>query len=87
NNAQYFKDTNGIIWLRGLIKKAAPHELGTILFILPKDCWPQYRQLHIVCTSPDTSGRIDVHPNGEVQIIRGSDDWICLDNISFRAHM
>jgi hypothetical protein len=93
NPAQYFKDSQGIVHLRGLIKHS---QLGSVrnnefhnnllvLFTLPEGYRPPYRQLHVVCTNVNEVGRIDVLSDGSVTMISGNFGWISLDSISFRA--
>jgi hypothetical protein len=82
NPAGYFKDSMGIVHLRGLVK------LGTIskhIFTLPAGYRPARRELHVACTSPNHSGRVDIRTNGQVVPVAGSNNWISLDGITFRA--
>ena len=80
NPAGYFKDSLGIIHLRGLVKNGS----GTI-FTLPAGYRPAGRELHAVATYPEEMGRIDVLTDGQVFMQKGSNAWISLDGITFRA--
>jgi hypothetical protein len=82
NPAQYRKDGDGVVWLRGLVKGGAA---GSIIFSLPLGYRPTNRQLHGVCTSESVMGRVDVYKDGRVQIVNGSSVWLSLDGIAFRA--
>ena len=62
NSAEYFKDKMGIVHLRGLIKKGTGAHMGT----LPADCSPLRRELHVVSTSPNAAGRVDILADGRV---------------------
>jgi len=82
NRAEYFKDSTGIVHLRGLVKN------GTIkrhIFTLPAGYRPLRRELHVACTYPNHSGRIDILTNGQVLPYAGDKRWICLDGITFKA--
>jgi cytoskeletal protein CcmA (bactofilin family) len=80
NPAGYFKDSLGIIHLRGLVKNGN----GTI-FTLPEGYQPPNRELHGVSTHPNAAGRIDILSDGQIQMIQGNNAWISLDGITFRA--
>ncbi|MGZ5025730.1 MAG: hypothetical protein ACXWE9_01045 [Methylobacter sp.] len=82
NPAQYFKDDNGVVWLRGLVKSGV---VGQPIFVLPEGFRPTYRQLHVVCVNNNTVGRVDITPDGNVWSISGSNGWVSLDSIAFRS--
>lgn len=77
--AGYFRDKNGIVHLRGLVKGGS----GAI-FVLPEGYRPAYREIH-AAVSNNTLGRCDILPDGSVQMVIGQTNWISLDGISFRA--
>jgi hypothetical protein len=82
NPAGYFKDSMGIVHLRGLVR------LGTIrkhIFTLPAGYRPARRELQVACTYPNHSGRVDILANGQVLPYAGDKRWISLDGITFRA--
>jgi hypothetical protein len=85
NPAGYFKDSLGIVHLRGLVKSGEVGGNATI-FTLPAGYRPKKRELRIVCTNADTSGRVDIETNGRV-IPQGNINsvWVSLDGITFRA--
>jgi hypothetical protein len=83
NPPGYFKDSCGIVHLRGLVKSASG--IGKVIFVLPAGYRPAYRQLHVSCTNPNASGRLDVETNGNVLALAGDAGWFSLDGISFRA--
>ena len=80
NPAGYYKDSMGVVHLRGLVKNGS----GTI-FSLPVGYRPEYRELHGVSTNPNVAGRIDIFTNGEVRFEHGDNSWVSLDGITFRA--
>ena len=80
NPAGYFRDKNGIVHLRGLVINGS----SEIIFILPLGYRPSYREIHSVI-SDDIIGRIDILSNGQVLKVKGSNGWISLDGITFRA--
>jgi hypothetical protein len=86
NPVQYWKDSQGIVHLRGLMKGGTPgaNNAGRA-FTLPEGYRPTYRQLHAVCTNNNTLGRVDVLANGNVVVVSGHTSWVSLDSIAFRA--
>ena len=80
NPAGYFKDSLGIIHLRGLVKNGS----GTI-FTLPEGYRPLYQELHSVATNQNEMSRIDILTNGPVCMQKGNNSWLSLDGITFRA--
>ncbi|KAA3660334.1 MAG: hypothetical protein DWQ10_06915, partial [Calditrichaeota bacterium] len=82
NQAAYFKDSMGIVHLRGLVKKGT---IGTHIFILPNGYRPPKRELMVACTHPNIAGRVDIWNDGKVVAQGGSNLWISLDGITFKA--
>ncbi|XHX78800.1 MAG: hypothetical protein RBJ76_02385 [Stenomitos frigidus ULC029] len=81
NPAGYFKDSLGIIHLRGLVKNGS----GTI-FTLPEGYRPAFREVHGVAADPNVAGRVDILTDGQVQqVVPVNGSWISLDGITFRA--
>ena len=88
NPAQYFKDSQGIVHLRGLIKGgtvSVDYNNAGLAFTLPEGYRPPYRQLHGVCTHPNAIGRVDILSDGRVIVQAGNNLWVSLDGISFRV--
>lgn len=84
NTAAYFKDSMGIVHLKGLIKGGAVGN-GRTIFTLPEKYRPAARELHTVHTHDRTLGRVDVHPDGRVSPYQGNSGWFTLDGITFRV--
>lgn len=85
NPAGYFKDSLGIVHLRGLVKGGlVPREI----FVLPVGYRPQHRELRVVCTYNNKAGRVDIlkHNDGRVWALAVDNKWVSLDGISFRAY-
>lgn len=92
NLAGYFKDSNGIVHLRGLVRNGQEDEA---IFTLPPGYTPIRRELRIVATGPGdvNEGRIDIFPDSDshgdrkriVQANKTNKTWVSLDGISFRA--
>jgi hypothetical protein len=80
NPPGYFKDSFGIVHLRGLVRGGA----GTI-FILPVGYRPAFRELQAVQTNNNTIGRLDVLTDGQVFMQNGNNGWFSLDGATFRA--
>jgi hypothetical protein len=81
NDAGYFKDSMGIVHLRGLV---AGGGLNTI-FVLPTGYRPGARQLFVCSTNPNVAGRVDVTTAGEVTVVVGNSGWLSLDGLTFRV--
>jgi hypothetical protein len=82
--AGYYRDSDGIVFLRGLVKSGTS-TLNTNLFILPSGYRPSERLIFLVNNS-DATGRVDVLPTGEVQIALGGNTFLSLSKINFRAN-
>ena len=82
NPPGYFKDSMGIVHLRGLVKSG---RIVTAIFTLPIGYRPEFRNLFAVSTEPNAYARVDVATNGGIVPLTGSPGWISLDGITFRA--
>ena len=83
NPAGYFKDSLGIVHLRGLVKTGT---IATAVFTLPAGYRPAYRQL-MVSISNGAIARLDVDTTGSVIAQTGSNVWFSLDGATFRAEL
>lgn len=83
NPAGYFKDVNGVVHLRGLLKDGV---VGTTsaMFTLPTGFRPATRCLFNI-QSNSALGRCDILATGEVYAYAGNNAWFCLDGITFLA--
>ncbi|MDJ0800359.1 MAG: hypothetical protein QNJ51_26720 [Calothrix sp. MO_167.B12] len=84
NEAGYFKDSLGIVHLKGLVKNG----INTTwpIFILPKGYQPSAREMHTIKTSENDVGRVDIVTDGRILLIEAPDaSWVSLDGITFRA--
>ena len=81
-SAGYFKTTEGIVVLRGLIKNGV---VGATAFILPVGYRPLSTLLFGV-VSNNAVGRVDIGSGGNVvPATPSSNAWVALDSIQFRA--
>jgi hypothetical protein len=87
----YFRDKNGIVHLRGLIKSgdAKFNDTGAnstgLIFILKDKYRPKFTEVH-PAYSNDMLGRCDISPEGYVMAIFGNNGYFSLDGITFRAY-
>jgi len=81
NTAGYFRDKNGIVHLKGVVKDGA----ANAIFTLPTGYRPAAQELQPVQTSPNAIGRCDIKTDGTVEKNAGSTTWFSLDGITFRA--
>jgi hypothetical protein len=82
NTASYRKTSEGVVVLRGLVKRTGTPAAYDIIGILPEG----YRPTGILIFqngSNSAVGRVDVYPDGRVLFIYGSASWFSLDDISF----
>lgn len=88
NEGHYFKDSQGIVHLRGLVRNPSIagniSVNGQLICTLPGGYRPLQREL-FVSFSMDLAARIDVLPSGQVYVITGQAGWITLDGMTFRA--
>ena len=99
NLCGYFKDSMGIVHLRGLVKNGS---VAKAIFTLPAGYRPARRELQAAITSnkkvvkpnqqptgdlvTNVAGRVDVLPTGDVFAHSTvNPDWLSLDGITFRA--
>jgi len=81
NPPGYFKDKNGVVHLRGLIRNGG---FGQPAFNLPDGYRPAFHEIYAVL-SADKIGRCDILANGNVIPGNGDLRWFSLDGITFRA--
>ena len=90
NKAGYFKDSLGIVHLRGKVtrkKYEKDSPLNKIIFVLPGDYKPSATEIHAVKTSQDAVGQVDINLSGSIVFALEQRDltWLSLDGITFRA--
>ncbi|NOV28012.1 hypothetical protein E5S69_31495 [Cupriavidus necator] len=81
NNAGYYKDLSGVVHLRGMVKSGV---IGNAVFNLPAGYRPANEEL-FVAISNGALGRVDIYPSGDVGATSGSNSWLSLDGMTFRA--
>ena len=81
NNAGFYKDRQGIVHLRGLLKSGT---LTLPAFVLPAGYRPVAQEF-FATVSNFAFGSIYIEPNGNVSPYNGSNVFIGLDGITFRA--
>ena len=90
NPPSYFKDSCGVIHLRGVIKNpkaVSASNKNQNVAVLDEGYRPQYRELFSVATQPSgATGRVDVTANGIIAVIVGNNTWVSLDGLTFRAY-
>ncbi|MEZ4429523.1 MAG: hypothetical protein R3A51_17760 [Nannocystaceae bacterium] len=84
NQAGYYRDRQGVVHLRGLVRSGAVGWEATI-FWLPEGYRPALRELHTTATNPNQFARVDITPDGRVIPCHADPGWVSLDGISFRV--
>ena len=90
NPPSYFKDSMGIVHLRGMVRGGT---LRNTIFTLPAGYRPINRELFLVASAMPSAaatngsgfGRVDVANDGQIIAWEGNNDWLSLDGITFRA--
>lgn len=90
NPPTYFKDSLGIVHLRGMVRGGT---LRNTIFTLPAGYRPINRGLFLVASAMPSAGatngsgfgRVDVANDGQVTAWEGTNEWLSLDGITFRA--
>lgn len=85
NTPGYWKDSMGVVHLRGLVKNGT---FNTNLFLLPAGYRPAKREVLPAASwsgSAMVLGRLSVYATGEVIPVVGGAGWFSLDGATFRA--
>ena len=82
-NAGYWKDSHGVVHLRGLVKSGGT---ASTIFTLPAGYRPAANELFLVAsgTTP-TFAQIAIDTAGGVVFLNGSNGYVSLSGITFRA--
>lgn len=81
STTSYTKTTGDVVFLKGVIKDGTA-ATGTVLFNLPEGYRPTSRLVFQTDTSGPAPSRVDVYPNGNVVLEKGS-SYVVLDGIRF----
>jgi len=82
---QYSKSSvDNVVTLKGLIRNDAAPSFGNAMAVLPVGSRPKSRIL-MTTVSNGSYSRIDILPDGQIQILSGSNGWLSLDGINFKA--
>lgn len=85
NTAQYTKNADGVVSLRGLIKSGTATS-GTVIFTLPAGYRPSTNIICSQVSSPDSFARVDISSVGQVILREGvSNGWLSLAGCDFLA--
>jgi hypothetical protein len=86
SSPQYTKGSDNIVRLKGLIKGGST-AYGTVVANLPAGYRPKERTLLAALCNPQVYCRIDVLPNGNVELYLANSGWTALDNVVFLAEL
>ncbi|WP_044480729.1 hypothetical protein [Paenibacillus antibioticophila] len=85
--AQYYKDSNGVVCIRGFVKDGTT---SGVLFVLPEGYRPDLWLAWPVTSYDGTNvapGTVNIKSNGEIQIaVNVKNTWLSLEGISFLAN-
>ena len=79
----YTKTRDGIVVVKGMIKRNGTAVGEEVVGTLPEGYRPNQSLMFGNTTNSNTSGRIDVNTNGDIQRASGSESWFSLDLIRF----
>jgi len=89
--AGYFRDSLGIVHLRGVVQDGTVGWGTGVIFTLPAGYQPEYRSVHTVMSYPGEFGQLEVAANGDV-VAAFPDPFperkmrsFSLDGVTFRA--
>jgi hypothetical protein len=85
--AGYFRDSLGIVHLRGVVQDGTVGWGTGVIFTLPAGYRPEYRSVHTVMSSPGVFGQLEVAANGDVVACFPEEKQrsFSLDGVTFRA--
>lgn len=78
----YWKDPWGVVHLAGTAKNGV---INTPIFTLPGGYRPRAREMFVNHSGADTGFRVDVSAAGDVIPVNGSNGYVSLSGIMFRA--
>jgi len=82
--AAYTKTKTGLVIFRGLIRNNSYVSGQVVVATIPNDYAPDNGQLLFgTSKSPNTSGRFDITPDGDVLLVDGDPAWISLETIRY----
>jgi hypothetical protein len=79
--AAYFKDSHGVVHLRGLVKNGV---IGQAIFTLPAGFRPPF-DMNFPAVSAGAFGVLGITPAGLVVPSIGNNAWFSLDGFTFRT--
>ena len=80
-SCQYMKDSMGFVHLKGLVKNGV---IGAVLFTLPVGYRPAENQ-HFGTASNNAYGQSVVYSTGDIRLDIGSNVWVTISGITFKA--
>lgn len=80
----YRRTKDGVVTLRGLIRKSSAMSGGEIIATLPVGYRPAEQLIFQTSTSPNAASRVDVYTNGNIAAW-GDPNWLSLEGINFLA--
>ncbi|WP_188048654.1 phage tail spike protein [Bacillus sp. CH30_1T] len=80
--AAYTKTADGYVHLRGMLKSGT---IGSALGRLPVGCRPYKKEIFIGVSSGNVATRIDIGVDGYITPQNGSNSWVSISGISFKA--
>ena len=83
DGAGFYKDALGRVWLRGLIKGGTAGAVAA--FTLPAGYRPSAQKFLPSVGGGNAAATLIVTPTGEVRVNSGTNTYIMLDSLSFRA--
>jgi competence protein ComGC len=81
----YRRTKDGVVILRGLIKRIGSITSGEIIGTLPISYRPSEQLIFQTGTNPNVGSRVDVNTDGTVRVIAGDPGWLSLEGIKFLA--
>ncbi len=85
NSHGYRRTKDGVVILKGLIKKSSAVVGGEVIATLPDGYRPSEQLVFQTATNSNTASRVDVKANGDITVVSGNAGWLSLNGVKFLA--
>jgi len=83
NNGSYRRTSDGVVNLKGLLKKNGTFVSNEIIATLPVGYRPSEQLIFQTSTMPNAASRVDVDTSGNIRVVVGDASWVSIDGITF----
>lgn len=83
SSAAYRKTSDGVVILKGLVKKSSSVSSGEVIGTLPESYRPTDRLVFTTSTNANVYSRVDVDTDGNIMAAKADNGWVSLEGIHF----